>query len=181
MRFEITFDERIWAIMPDPDAAADDLWVAEQRLRFAGGPFAAHVDALEGAAREALRRRRVGGVTSLFFRPDGVPATGVLHVALAETTVDEGEGPLAWLPPGLTPRIDPVVTPFETDLVRRGHRIAWVGDRDDAGGVPLAGLAYGFPIGERTGYVFSEEARTDVIGLMQRHADSVVGSLRMVA
>ena len=47
--------------------------------------------------------------------------------------------------------------------------------------MPLAGLAYGFPIGERTGYVFSEEARTDVIGLMQRHADSVVGSLRMVA
>lgn len=181
MRFEITYDERIWAMMPDPDAAADDLWVAEQRLRFADGPFGAHVDALEGAAREALRRRRIGGVSSLFFRPDGVPATGVLHVALTETTVDDREGPLAWLPPGVTTRIEPAVTPFETDLVRRGHRIAYVSERDDSGGAPLTGLVYGFPVGDRTGYVFSEEARSDVTGLMQRHADSVVASLRLVA
>lgn len=181
MRFEVAFDERIWAVMPDPDAAADELWIAEQRLRFTDGPFAAHVDALEGAAREALRRRRVGGATSLFFRPDGVPATGVLHVALADTSVDDREGPLAWLPPSVVPRIEPVVTPFSTDLGHRGHRIAYVSDRDDSGGEPLTGLVYGFAVGTRTGYVFSEEARGDVTGLMQPHADSIVGSLRLVA
>lgn len=181
MRFEITYDERIWAIMPEPGAGADELWVAEQRMRFVHGRQAAHVDALETAAREALLRRRSGGVTSLFFRPDDVAATGVLHVALAEWTAPDVDDPLAWLPADVVPRIDPVVTPFETDLVRRGHRIAFVSDRDDAGGDPATGLVYGFPVGDRTGYVFSEEARSDVTGLMQPHADAVVGSLRLVA
>ncbi|MGR2752997.1 hypothetical protein [Agromyces arachidis] len=181
MRFEITYDDRIWSVMPDPAAGADDLWVAEQRLRFSDGLFAAHLDALEAAAREALARRRTGGVTTLFFRPLGVPATGVLHVALADAVLDEREGPLAWLPPGVEPRTDPVVTPFETEVACRGHRLAYVTDRDDAGGEPLAGLAYGFAIDDRAGYVFSELARTDVTGLMQSHADAVVGSLRLVA
>lgn len=181
MRFEITYDERIWAVMPEPDAGADDLWIAEQRMRFTHGPFAAHVDALETAAREALLRRRTGAVTSLFFRPDAVPATGVLHVTLAEGAAPDVDDPLAWLPADVVARIDPVVTPFETELVRCGRRIAFVSDRDDAGGDPATGLVYGFPIGGRTGYVFSEEARGDVTGLMQPHADSIVGSLRLVA
>jgi|GEM_PF-3555726 len=181
MRFEISFDERTWAIMPEPDAAADGLWVAEQRMRFAGGPFGAHVEAFEGAAREALGRRRAGGVTSLFFRPESVPATGVLHVGVSERIVDEREGALAWLPPGTTPRIDPAVATFRTPLVVRGHRVAYVSDRDAPDGAPLAGLVYGLPLDGCTGYVFAEEAHSDVIGLMQAHADAVVGSLKLVA
>ncbi|GAA1060411.1 hypothetical protein [Agromyces bracchium] len=181
MRFEISYDERVWAIMPEPDAAADGLWVAEQRMRFADGPFGAHVDALEGAAREALGRRRTGGITSLFFRPESVPATGVLHVGLVERQVDEREGALAWLPPGTTPRIDPAVATFATEVVPRGHRVAYVSDRDAADGAPLAGLVYGLPLDGLTGYVFAEEAHSDVIGLMQAHADAIVGSLRLVA
>jgi hypothetical protein len=181
MRFEVSYDERVWAIMPEPDAAADGLWLAEQRMRFADGPFAAHLGAFDGAAREALNRRRVGGVTSLFFRPEAVPATGVLHVGLVEGTIDEREGPLAWLPPGVTTRIDPVVATFETGIVRRGHRLAYVSDRDAADGAPLAGLVYGLPLDGLTGYVVAEEAHSDVVGLMQAHADAIVGSLRLVA
>lgn len=181
MRFEISYDERVWAVMPEPDAAADGLWIAEQRSRFADGPFGAHLAAFEGAAREALARRRTGGVTSLFFRPESVPATGVLHVGLVERRVDEREGALAWLPPGTTPRIDPAVATFETELVRRGQRIAYVSDRDAADGAPLAGLVYGLPLDDLTGYVVAEEAHSDVIGLIQAHADAIVGSLKLVA
>ncbi|BDZ55495.1 hypothetical protein [Agromyces marinus] len=181
MRFEISYDETVWAIMPEPDAEADGLWVAEQRLRFAGGPFSADLDAFESAAREALRRRREGGVTSLFFRPDAVPVTGVLHVGLLETRVADSGEPLAWLPPGVTPRIDPAVTTFATPHVASGHRIAYVSDRDGADGAPLTGLVYGLPLGDLTGYVISEQAHSDVTGLMQAHADRIVGSLRLVA
>ncbi|WP_438854063.1 hypothetical protein [Agromyces sp. M3QZ16-3] len=181
MRFEISYDERVWAVMPEADAAADDVWVADQRMRVADGPFGAHVDAFEAAAREALNRRRTGGITSLFFRPESVPATGVLHVGLVERPVDEREGALAWLPPGTTPRIDPAVATFETALVPRGQRVAYVSDRDAADGAPLAGLVYGLPLDGLTGYVFAEEAHSDVIGLMQAHADAIVGSLKLVA
>lgn len=181
MRFEITYPEDVWSVMPDPDAAADDLWIAEQRTAYATGPLAAYDGVLEGAAREALGRRRIGVDTSLFFRPLDLPMTGVLHATLQSAPPDIDADPLEWMLPGVDLLLEPAISQFQTDGLPLGYRIAYVTKETFDDGAPKAGIAYGLLVDGLLGLVFSELARTDVAGAMQIHADPVVGSLRVVA
>jgi hypothetical protein len=181
MRFEIAYPDEVWSVMPDPRANADDLWVAEQRTAYAGGPLAAYDEILEGAAREALSRRRLGVDTSLFFRPLDLPMTGVLHAMVQPAPADVEADPLGWMLPGVDLLLEPAVSQFETDDVPLGYRIAYVAQETFDDGSPKAGIAYGLLAQGLLGLVFSELARADVAGAMQLHADPIVGSLRIVA
>ncbi|MGR0221146.1 hypothetical protein [Agromyces sp. ZXT2-6] len=185
MRFEIAYPPDAWAIMPDPGAEADDLWVAEQRAAYRDGPLAGLADELEFAAREALDRRRAGIDTSLFFRPVGVPVTGVLHATLRTVRPGADEaaatGSPDWMLPDVPLLTEPVVADFETEHVPHGRRIAYVTTEPDGAGATLAGIAYGLVWPGMVGLVFSELAHREAIGAMQAHADPVVGSLRVVA
>jgi len=181
MKFEIAYPDDVWSVLPDPAAESDELWIAEQRTAYAGGPLAAYGEAVEGAAREALARRRVGIDTSLFFRPLDLPMTGVLHALLQPAPAGVEADPLASMLPGVELLLEPVITPFETDDVPLGYRIAYVTRQTFEDGSPKGGIAYGLLVDGLLGLVFSELARTDVAGAMQLHADPVVGSLRIIA
>lgn len=186
MRFELAYPAETWSIMPEPAAEADELWVAEQRLAYAGGALEPLADELEGAAREALARRRTGIDTSLFFRPSDMPMTGVLHATLR--TLPEGvdaeeatSGSLDWALPDVPLLIEPLVDEFETNAVPHGYRIAYATTLPDGAGATLAGISYGLVLPGMIGVVFSELAHREVIGTMQQFADPIVGSLRVVA
>jgi hypothetical protein len=186
MRFEVVYPGDTWSIMPGPGAGADGLWLAEQRAAYAHGPLAAYGDQLEAAAREALGRRRAGIDTSLYFRPTAMPMTGVLHATLralpegvdSEAVASES---MDWMLPEEELLGDPVVEEFETESVPHGYRVAYVTQRSDGAGATLAGISYGLVLPGLLGLVFSEPAHREVIGTMQRFADPVVGSLRVVA
>lgn len=180
MRFEVSYPADVWSVMPDAAADADELWVAEQRTAYAGSSLAPYDDVIEGAAREALRRRRIGVDTSLFFRPVELPMTGVAHVLLQAAPPDVEADPLTWMLPGVELLLEPTISEFETDTVPHGYRIAYVAAETDRDGERLAGIAYGLLVDGLLGLVFSELARTDVAGAMQLYADPVVGSLRVV-
>jgi hypothetical protein len=185
VRFEVAYPAETWAVMPDPHSRADDLWLAEQRAAYAGGPLAGLADRLEGAAREALARRRTGIDTSLYFRPTGIPVTGVLHAGLrsvpsrAEETA--GLGTFDWMMPDAPLLTEPVVADFETEHVPHVRRITYVTTLPDGSGGTLAGLSYGLVLPGMLGLVFSELAHREVIGLMQPHADPLVGSLGVIS
>ncbi|HEU4466448.1 MAG TPA: hypothetical protein VFR98_07960 [Agromyces sp.] len=186
MRFEVVYPGDTWSIMPAPGAGADGMWVAEQRAAYANGPLAGLGDELEAAAREALGRRRDGIDTSLYFRPSTMPMTGVLHATLRALPegVDSEEaasGSIDWMLPEGEVLADPVVEEFETESVPHGYRVAYVTTRPDGAGATLAGISYGLVLPGLVGLVFSELAHREVIGTMQRFADPVVGSLRVVA
>ena len=185
VRFEVVYPSATWAIMPDPGSHADDLWVAEQRAAYAGGPLEGLADQLEGAAREALDRRRVGIDTSLFFRPTGMPVTGVLHAALRSvpSTPEDAAaiGTFDWMAPEAPLLTEPVVEDLETEHLPHVRRMTYVTALPDGSGGTLAGLSYGFVLPGVLGLVFSEPAHREVIGLMQAHADTIVGSLEVVA
>ncbi|MFE5671098.1 hypothetical protein ACFQ58_05745 [Agromyces sp. NPDC056523] len=185
MRFEVVYPAETWSIMPEPGAGADDLWVAEQRMAYSGGVLAGLADALEGAAREALARRRTGIDTSLFFRPSDMPMTGVLHATIralpAEVDAEAAtSGSLDWMLPDAALLTEPAVEEFETESVPHGYRAAYVTTVPDGAGATLAGISYGLVLPGMVGVVFSELADREVIGTMQRFADPVVGSLRVV-
>lgn len=185
MRFEVVYPTETWAIMPDPQSQADGLWVAEQRAAYAGGPLEGLADRLEGAAREALDRRRTGIGTSLYFRPTGIPVTGVLHAGLRSVpSAPEGAletGSLDWILPDTPLLTEPVVEDFETEHVPHVRRVTYVTTLPDGSGGTLAGLSYGLVLPGVLGLVFSELAHREVIGLMQAYADPLVGSLAVVA
>lgn len=185
MRFEVAYPSEAWAIMPDPQAEADDLWVAEQRAAYSGGPLEGFAAALEGAAREALRRRRTDIDTSLYFRPVGTPVTGVLHARLRSlpSGVDAAAATdsVDWVLPDTPLLTDPVVEDLETEHVPLVRRAAFVTTLPDGSGGTLAGLAYGLVLPGVLGLVFSELAHREVVGVMQAHADPLVGSMRVVA
>jgi hypothetical protein len=185
VRFEIVYPAETWAVMPDPDSHADDLWVAEQRAAYAGGPLDPLADRLEGAAREALGRRRTGIDTSLYFRPTGMPVTGVLHAGLRavptgseETTAIEA---FDWMAPDAPLAIEPVIEDLETEHIPHVRRMTYVTTLPDGSGGTLAGLSYGLVLPGVVGLVFSELAHREAIALMQAHADPIVGSLAVVA
>lgn len=183
MRLEVSFPERIWAVLPRPTSPeVDEAWVAEQ-VAFAAESGAASLGAhVERTAREALGFRRAGIETSLFFRPLTARASGVLHLTLA-ASLDDGVEPTAadWIPDGLDPAFDPVVSEFETDHSPHGFRVAYLSAERADDGRPLAGIAYGLVLDGGVATVFSELAETEVAGLMQLHADPLVASLRLVA
>ncbi|QTX05502.1 hypothetical protein [Agromyces archimandritae] len=181
MRFAVDYPPELWAAMPDPAAGSDELWIAEQRAAFAGGPFADRGELFERAAREALARRRAGVDTSLLFRPTELPMTGVVHAVLlsdpeaSARTVDD------WLPDPATLLVDPAVSEFETDAFEHGFRIAYVLKERFADGSPKTGFVYGLIGAGIVGTVFSEPAIQEVTGTMQLYTDPVVGSLRTAA
>jgi hypothetical protein len=185
VRFEVAYPAETWAVMPDPQSQADDLWLAEQRAAYAGGPLEGMADRLEGAAREALRRRRIGIDTSLYFRPAGMPVTGVLHAGLRSVPSGVEEvpaiGTFDWMLPDAPLLAEPVVADFETEHVPHVRRMTYVTTLPDGSGGTLAGLSYGLVLPGVLGLVFSELAHREVIGLMQPHADPLVGSLAVVA
>jgi hypothetical protein len=185
VRFEVAYPAETWAVMPDPHSRADDLWLAEQWAAYAGGPLAGLADRLEGAAREALARRRTGIDTSLYFRPTGIPVTGVLHAGLRSvpSRAEEaaGLGTFDWMMPDAPLLTEPVVADFETEHVPHVRRITYVTTLPDGSGGTLAGLSYGLVLPGMLGLVFSELAHREVIGLMQPHADPLVGSLAVVS
>jgi hypothetical protein len=185
VRFELVYPTETWAILPDADSHADDLWVAEQRAAYLGGPLDAFADRLEGAAREALGRRRIGIDTSLYFRPTGMPVTGVLHAGLR--SVPSGSdgaaatGTFDWMTPDAPLLTDAVVEDFETEHVPHVRRMTYVTTLPDGAGGTLAGLSYGLVLPGVLGLIFAELAPREVIGLMQACADPLVGSLAVVA
>lgn len=185
MRFEVAYPAETWAVMPDPQSHADDLWLAEQRAVYAGGPLAGLADRLEGAAREALGRRRIGIETSLYFRPTGIPVTGVLHAGLRSLPSLAEDAPALetfdWMMPEVPLLTEPVLADFETEHVPHVRRMTYVTTLPDGSGGTLAGLSYGLLMPGVLGLVFSEPAHREVIGLMQPHADRVVGSLAVVS
>lgn len=185
MRFEVAYPAETWAVMPDPQSRADDLWLAEQRGAYVGGPLEGLADRLEGAAREALRRRRTGIDTSLYFRPTGIPVTGVLHARLRSVPSRAEDAPALgsfdWMMPDVPLLIEPVVADFETGHVPHVRRMSYVTTLPDGSGGTLAGLSYGLVLPGMLGLVFSELAQREVIGLMQPHADPLVGSLAVVS
>lgn len=185
MRFELVYPSETWAVMPDPQSQADGLWVAEQRAAYAGGPIEGLADRLEGAAREALGRRRTGIDTSLYFRPTGIPVTGVLHAGLRSLPSGADETAAAvsldWMMPDVPLLTEPVIDDFETAHLPHVRRVAFVTTVPDGSGGTLAGLSYGLVLPGVLGLVFSELAHREVIGVMQAHADPLVGSLAVVA
>ncbi|GAA1055994.1 hypothetical protein GCM10017608_13500 [Agromyces luteolus] len=185
MRYEVAHPGDTWSIMPAAGAGADGMWVAEQRAAYAQGPLAGLADELEAAAREALGRRREGIDTSLYFRPSTMPMTGVLHASLR--VLPEGvdseaiaSASIEWMLPDDGLLGEPVVEEFETESVPHGYRVAYVTTRPDGAGATLAGISYGLVLPGMIGLVFSELAHREVVGTMQRFADPVVGSLRVV-
>lgn len=183
MRFEVVYPADAWSVMPRPDAHDDEPWVADQAAAWAAGPLVGLADRLQVAARQALLRRRAGIDTSLFFRPVGIPVTGVLHAALRTVPPAAAEaaatGSPEWMLPEVALQSDPVVEDFETEHVPRGRRVAFVTTEPDGSGATLAGIAYGLVWRDMIGLVFSELAHREAIGAMQLHADPLVGSLRV--
>jgi hypothetical protein len=182
MRLEISYPERTWAVMPSPSAFDDEAWIAAQ-VAFAGESDAAHLSGhIERTAREALTFRRVGIDTSLFFRPLTVIATGVLHLTVADSgDADSDLRASDWIPDGLDPAFEPIVSEFETDYSSHGIRVAYLSASRADDGRPLAGINYGLRLDGGVATVFSELADTEVAGLMQVNADPIVASLRLVA
>ena len=169
MRFEVSYPADVWSVMPNPAADADELWVAEQRTAYAGSSLAPYDEVIEGAAREALRRRRSARGTSLFFRPVELPMTGVMHVLPEAAPPDVEADPLTWMLPGVELLLEPTISDLETARPH-GYRIAYVAAETDRDGEHLAGIAYGLLVDGLLGIVFSELARTDVAGAMQLYA-----------
>ena len=188
MRFEISYQPALWAVIPElGDDELDEHWVAEQADAYAVGPMSAAVErsvlrAVGGAAaREALSYRRAEVETSLFFRPVTDPMFGVMHFLVQQEPegIDDVE-PADWLAPGMELLIDPVVAEFETDHIPHGYRMAYATTQSFDDGVQKTGVSWGFRLDGKLGLVFSELARADVAGLMLAGCDPIVGSLRLV-
>lgn len=178
---EITYPAEVWSVMPSIGSGDEEAWVAGQVAlaeEFGGAKAAALV---ARAAPEALIFRRNGIDTSLFFHPFSIEGTGVLHVTVAGLDAPDGALDAAdWIPDGLDPAFEPIVSEFETDHSPHGFRVAYLSAHRAEDGRPLAGISYGLQLDGGIATVFSELADTEIAGLMQLHADPLVGSLRLV-
>lgn len=178
---EITYPADVWSVLPSIGAGLDEAWVAGQvaLAEETGGSQAAAL--IARAAPEALIFRRQGIDTSLFFHPSSIEGTGVLHLTVAAVeSPAEAITAADWIPDGVDPRYEPIVSEFETDHSPHGFRIAYLSAHPAEDGRPLAGLSYGLQLDGGIATVFSELADAEVVGLMQFHADPIVGSLRLV-
>ncbi len=181
MPFRFDYPAEVWAVLPEPDAGRDEEWLDAQLL-IAREQCADRMDDARAWAERALALRREGVATSLYFRPPGLPTSGVLHLTFADVVVEDSEFRADdWIPEGSDPRFDPIVSEFETDASPHGYRVAYVSDQRAPDGAELAGIVYGLRFETGLATVFSELSDRETTGLMQWQADPIVASLRAEA
>jgi hypothetical protein len=181
VRFEFDYSADLWAVMPLAGSEGEADWVAEQvALARAGDPALA--GEAERRAWHALSQRREGIGTSLYFRPPGLPASGVLHITVGDVSVaDEEFVADDWIREGIRADVAPTVMEFETDHCPHGFRVAYVAEETGPDGSDLAGITYGLRFPDGVCAVFSEQADRETTALLQIGADPLVSSLRLVA